>query len=141
VIVPLAMSSAAYKLEVPLGAMTADVEVNYRLDRTLAPLEEFVNDMLITKLPPIRNRANQGGRRRAVASAVVNETGIRKRQGGDRTARGSARQRAGTRPAMDDHRPIHLGCCYVAQLLGVIHRHHPHCVVSGQDAARMRAEK
>jgi len=37
--------------------------------------------------------ANQGGRRRAVAAGVVNETGIRKRQGRDRTARGSARQK------------------------------------------------
>jgi len=63
----------------------------------------------------------------AVAGGVVNETGIRKRQGGDRRARGSARQRAGTRPAMDDHRPIHLGGWCVSQLLGVIHRHHPHC--------------
>ena len=26
-----------------------------RLDRTLAQLERFVNEMLITKLPPIRN--------------------------------------------------------------------------------------
>jgi hypothetical protein len=42
--------------------MTADVEVNYRLDRTLAPLEEFVNDMLITKLPPIRNRIRESRR-------------------------------------------------------------------------------
>src|SRR6185312_9032287 len=58
-IVPLAISSAAYKLEVPLGTMTADMEVNYRLDRTLAQLEEFVNDMLITKLPPIRNRIRE----------------------------------------------------------------------------------
>ena len=35
--------------------MTADVEVSYRLDRTLAGLERFVNEMLITKLPPIRH--------------------------------------------------------------------------------------
>ena len=60
-IVPLAMSSAAYKLEVPLGTMTADVEVSYRLDRTLAQLERFVNEMLITKLPPIRNDQRETG--------------------------------------------------------------------------------
>ena len=35
-----------------------------------------------------------------------------------RKARGSARQRAGTRPAMDDHRPTPR-LCSVAQLLGV----------------------
>jgi hypothetical protein len=46
---------------VPLGTMTADVEVNYRLDRTLAQLERFVNEMLITKLPPIRNDQRETG--------------------------------------------------------------------------------
>src|SRR4051812_11404130 len=35
--------------------------------------------------------------------------------------------RAGTRPAMDDHRPNSSRLRYLAQLLGVIHRHHPHC--------------
>ena len=54
-------SSAADKLEVPLGTMTADVEVSYRLDRTLAQLERFVNEMLITKLPPIRNDQRETG--------------------------------------------------------------------------------
>jgi hypothetical protein len=58
-IVSLAMSSAADKLEVPPGTMTAGVEVHYRLDRTLAPLEGFVNDMLITTLSPISNRIRE----------------------------------------------------------------------------------
>ena len=53
------------EVEVPLGTMTADVEVSYRLDRTLAPLEGFVNDMLITKLPPIRNRIRELRREKA----------------------------------------------------------------------------
>ena len=36
-------------------------EVSYRLDRTLAQLERFVNEMLITKLPPIRNDQRETG--------------------------------------------------------------------------------
>jgi hypothetical protein len=41
--------------------MTADVEVSYRLDRTLAQLERFVTEMLITRLPPIRNDQRETG--------------------------------------------------------------------------------
>jgi len=41
--------------------MTADVEVSYRLDRTLAQLERFVNEMRITKLPPIRHDQRETG--------------------------------------------------------------------------------
>jgi hypothetical protein len=33
--------------------------VHYRLDRTLAPREGFVNDSLITTLPAIRNRIRE----------------------------------------------------------------------------------
>ena len=59
-IVPLAFERDV-QAEVPLGTMTADVEVSYRLDRTLAQLERFVNKMLITKLPPIRNDQRETG--------------------------------------------------------------------------------
>jgi len=44
-----------------LGTMTADVEVSYRLDRTLAQLERFVNEMFIIKLLPIRNDQREPG--------------------------------------------------------------------------------
>ena len=119
-IVPLAMSSAPYKLEVPPGTMTADVAVSYRLDRTPAPLEGFVNDMLITKLPPISNRIRELRRKTAARSVAESSTkqAFANTKVEIEAARGSARQRAGTRPAMDDHRPIHLGERYVAQLLG-----------------------
>ena len=50
------------------------VEVNYRLDRTLAPLEGFVNDMLITKLPPISNRIRELRRETAARSAAESST-------------------------------------------------------------------
>ena len=50
------------------------MEVNYRLDRTLAPLEGFVNDMLITKLPPISNRIRELRRETAARSAAESST-------------------------------------------------------------------
>jgi len=46
---------------VPLGTMTADVEVSQGLERTLAQLERFVNEIPITKLPPIRHDQRETG--------------------------------------------------------------------------------
>lgn len=119
-IVPLAMSSAPYKLEVPPGTMTADVAVSYRLDRTPAQLEGFVNDMLITKLPPISNRIRE--LRRETAARLVAESSTKQAFANTKVEikRLAAQLDKGQAlgPAMDDHRPIHLGERYVAQLLG-----------------------
>ena len=119
-IVPLAMSSAAYKLEVPPGTMTADVAVNYRLDRTLAPLDGFVNDMLITKLPPISNRIRELRRETAARSVAESSTKQAFANTNVEIKRLAAQLDKGQAlgPAMDDRRPIHLGERYVAQLLG-----------------------
>ena len=55
--------------------------MHYRLDRTLAPREGFVNDSLITTLPGDQEpHPRIEAARRAVAGGVVNETGIRKRK-------------------------------------------------------------
>ena len=51
----------------------AGVEVHYRLDRTLAPREGFVNDSLITTLPAIRNRIREL-RRHAARSLAESST-------------------------------------------------------------------
>ena len=51
----------------------AGVEVHYRLDRTLAPREGFVNDSLITTLPAIRNRIHEL-RRHAARSLAESST-------------------------------------------------------------------
>ena len=94
--------------------------MNYRLDRTLAPLEGFVNDMLITKLPPISNRIRELRRETAARSVAESSTKQAFANTKVEIKRLAAQLDKGQAlgPAMDDRRPIHLGERYVAQLLG-----------------------